>query len=171
MGGSLPFLCDWLKARPVQVVAQRFSCSIIYVHVNACCSSWSKSRSDPPRVGLAVNHKDACIPDPGGLFSFHDSFCSLLSESLNSWMEATFTHLGDPQHVESRERCSSSGRRHANKPRREILAERKECRMKTMGFGQECRSSCWRREEERGRKLRKKKEMHNKVALNKHRVC
>lgn len=32
----------------------------------------------------------------------------------------------------------------ATRPRREIFAERKECRMKTMGFGHEWRSSCWR---------------------------
>lgn len=55
----------------------------------------------PPSVGLAVNHKDAFIPDPGGCFRFHYCLCSLLLEleSLNSWMEATFTHLGNPQQV------------------------------------------------------------------------
>lgn len=37
-------------------------------------------------------------------------------------------------------------RRHqATRPRREILAERKEWRMKTIGFGHEWRSNCFKR--------------------------
>lgn len=63
-------------------------------------STSTLAASPDPRVGSAVNHKDAFIPDPGGFFSFHYGFCSLLElESLNSWMEATFTHHGYPQQV------------------------------------------------------------------------
>lgn len=59
----------------------------------------TRAASPDPRAGLGVHRKDAFIPDPGGVFSFHYRFCSLSVEweSLNSWMEATFTHLGYPQ--------------------------------------------------------------------------
>ena len=50
----------------------------------------------------------------------------------------------------------------ASRPRRAILADRKECRMKTMGLGQECRSSCFGREKTDGGRLHAQKKQTHK---------